>query len=95
MGTACWAGGGRRGEELEGDHARGAVSALNPLPARTRRKVVLSGIETYGDTIHVFVERKAYNGVFLPGYQPGIRPSSARRRPQVHRPHGRQRRLGR
>ena len=51
--------------------ARGAVSAFEP---HTREdgdgKVVLSGIETYGDTIHVFVERKAYNGVFLPGYQP-------------------------
>ena len=50
--------------------ARGAVSAFAP---ETREdgdgKVVLSGIETYGDTIHVFVERKAYNGVFLPGYQ--------------------------
>ena len=50
--------------------ARGAVSAFEP---HTREdgdgKVVLSGIETYGDTIHVFVERKAYNGVFLPGYQ--------------------------
>jgi len=50
--------------------ARGAVSAFKP---HTREdgdgKVVLSGIETYGDTIHVFVERKAYNGVFLPGYQ--------------------------
>ena len=31
--------------------------------------MILSSIETYGDTIHVFVERKAYNGVFLPGYQ--------------------------
>ena len=50
--------------------ARGAVSAFAP---ETREdgdgQVVLSGIETYGDTIHVFVERKAYNGVFLPGYQ--------------------------
>ena len=50
--------------------SRGAVSAFEP---HTREdgdgKVVLSGIETYGDTIHVFVERKAYNGVFLPGYQ--------------------------
>ena len=50
--------------------SRGAVSAFSP---ETREdgdgKVVLSGIETYGDTIHVFVERKAYNGVFLPGYQ--------------------------
>jgi 4-hydroxyphenylpyruvate dioxygenase len=32
-------------------------------------EVVQSGIRTYGDTVHVFVERKNYNGVFLPGYQ--------------------------
>jgi 4-hydroxyphenylpyruvate dioxygenase len=31
--------------------------------------VVRSGIYTYGETVHVFVERKDYNGVFLPGYQ--------------------------
>jgi len=31
--------------------------------------VVLSAIETYGDTIHVFVERKNYDGIFLPGYE--------------------------
>ena len=51
--------------------SRGAVSVF---PPETREdgngKVVLSGIETYGDTIHVFVERKNYNGTFLPGYQP-------------------------
>jgi len=32
-------------------------------------EVVRSGIYTYGETVHVFVERKAYNGVFLPGYE--------------------------
>jgi len=32
--------------------------------------VVLSAIETYGDTVHVFVERRNYTGLFLPGYQP-------------------------
>ena len=32
-------------------------------------EVVLSAIKTYGDTIHVFVERENYNGVFLPGYR--------------------------
>ena len=26
-------------------------------------------IHTYGETVHIFVERKEYNGVFLPGYQ--------------------------
>jgi 4-hydroxyphenylpyruvate dioxygenase len=38
--------------------------------------VVLSGIHTYGETLHVFVERKNYNGIFLPGYKawnPGYR----------------------
>lgn len=41
-------------------------------------EVVLSSIKTYGDTVHTFVERKNYTGVFLPGfvewnpeYQPG------------------------
>ena len=50
---------------------RGAVSVFEP---QTREdadgQVVMSAIETYGDTIHVFVERKNYNGVFLPGYHP-------------------------
>ncbi|MGH1362902.1 MAG: 4-hydroxyphenylpyruvate dioxygenase [Calditrichia bacterium] len=32
-------------------------------------KVVRSGIHTYGDVVHIFVERKDYNGIFLPGYK--------------------------
>jgi 4-hydroxyphenylpyruvate dioxygenase len=32
-------------------------------------EVVLSGIHTYGDTVHLFVERKNYNGVFMPGFR--------------------------
>ena len=31
-------------------------------------EVVLSGIHLYGDTVHVFVERKNYHGLFMPGY---------------------------
>jgi len=31
--------------------------------------VVRSGIHTYGDTVHVFVERSQYEGVFLPGFK--------------------------
>jgi len=31
-------------------------------------KVVTSGIYTYGETVHMFVERNDYNGPFLPGY---------------------------
>ncbi len=32
-------------------------------------EVRLSGIHTYGDTVHIFVERKNYKGVFMPGYR--------------------------
>lgn len=32
--------------------------------------VVRSGIYTYGETVHIFVERKNYKGIFLPGYKP-------------------------
>lgn len=32
-------------------------------------EVVTSGIYTYGETVHLFVERKNYNGVFLPGFK--------------------------
>jgi 4-hydroxyphenylpyruvate dioxygenase len=32
-------------------------------------KVIISGIHTYGDTVHLFIERKDYNGVFMPGFR--------------------------
>ena len=32
-------------------------------------EVVMSGIHTYGDTVHLFIERKNYNGAFMPGYR--------------------------
>ena len=48
---------------------RGAESAFAPRTQRDEYgEVVLSAIRTYGDTIHTFVERQAYNGPFLPGY---------------------------
>jgi len=31
-------------------------------------EVVISGIHTYGDTVHLFIERKNYTGVFMPGF---------------------------
>ena len=31
-------------------------------------EVVISSIKTYGDTVHTFVERKNYNGLFMPGF---------------------------
>jgi 4-hydroxyphenylpyruvate dioxygenase len=32
-------------------------------------EVVKSAIKIYGDTVHVFVERKNYNGPFMPGFE--------------------------
>ncbi len=32
-------------------------------------EVVRAGIYTYGETVHMFVERKNYKGTFLPGYK--------------------------
>lgn len=32
--------------------------------------VVMSSVKTYGDTIHTFVERQNYKGLFLPGFKP-------------------------
>lgn len=48
---------------------RGAKSYMEPTVEKDEHgEVVRSGIYTYGETIHMFVERKNYNGVFLPGY---------------------------
>ena len=49
---------------------RGAKSVRRPEKLRDENgEVVLASIATYGDTIHTFVERRNYHGVFLPGYQ--------------------------
>lgn len=49
---------------------RGAVSFLEPtIETDEHGEVVRAGIYTYGETVHMFVERKNYNGIFLPGYQ--------------------------
>lgn len=48
---------------------RGAKPYFQPTVEKDEYgEVVRSGIHTYGDTVHVFVERKNYNGVFLPGF---------------------------
>lgn len=50
--------------------SRGAESCMEPKTMEDEHgKVVLSGIHTYGETLHIFVERGAYNGPFLPGYK--------------------------
>ena len=49
---------------------RGAKSFQEPYRTEDENGyVVRSGIHTYGETIHIFVERSNYKGVFLPGYR--------------------------
>jgi 4-hydroxyphenylpyruvate dioxygenase len=49
---------------------RGGKSYLEPITLKDDAgEVVLSGIHTYGDTVHLFVERKNYDGVFMPGFK--------------------------
>ncbi|MBC7586798.1 MAG: 4-hydroxyphenylpyruvate dioxygenase [Chitinophagaceae bacterium] len=50
--------------------ARGGKSYLQPFTLKDDDgEVVLSGIHTYGDTVHLFVERKNYTGLFMPGFR--------------------------
>ncbi len=49
---------------------RGAKSYMEPVTLTdTNGEVKLSGICTYGEVVHVFVERKNYQGVFMPGFK--------------------------
>ena len=48
---------------------RGAKPYLEPEVLKDDDGVVIqSGIHTYGDTVHLFIERKNYNGIFMPGF---------------------------
>jgi 4-hydroxyphenylpyruvate dioxygenase len=50
---------------------RGARSVRAPeLVKDEGGEACVAAIATYGDTIHTFVERKRYKGVFLPGFRP-------------------------
>ena len=49
---------------------RGAKSYMEPVVEKDEDgEVVRAGIYTYGETVHMFVERKNYNGDFLPGFK--------------------------
>jgi 4-hydroxyphenylpyruvate dioxygenase len=51
--------------------SRGARGILAPEVLKDDLgEVTRASIAIYGDTIHTFVERKNYRGVFLPGYRP-------------------------
>lgn len=48
---------------------RGAKSFMKPTKESDENgEIVRSGIHTYGDTVHIFVERKNYTGLFLPKF---------------------------
>jgi len=50
---------------------RGARPAREPETlSDANGEIVIAAIETYGDTIHSFVERKNYDGLFMPGFEP-------------------------
>lgn len=52
---------------------RGAKPFMQPTKeADENGYVIRSGIYTYGETVHIFVERKNYNGLFLPGFKKWI-----------------------
>ena len=50
--------------------SRGAKPFMKPVKEVDQNGYVIrSGIYTYGETVHIFVERKNYNGLFLPGFK--------------------------
>jgi len=48
---------------------RGAKNYMQPEILHDEYgEFVMSGIHTYGETVHLFIERKNYTGAFMPGY---------------------------
>jgi 4-hydroxyphenylpyruvate dioxygenase len=57
---------------------RGGKSYMKPERMKDDQgEVVLSGIHTYGDTVHLFIERKNYTGPFMPGFRAWSNPHFA------------------
>jgi len=49
---------------------RGGKSYMEPKTLKDDNgEVVMSGIHTYGDVVHLFIERENYRGVFMPGFR--------------------------
>jgi 4-hydroxyphenylpyruvate dioxygenase len=66
--VALWVDDARK--SFEETTKRGAEVAFEPYTINDEHgEVVLSGIKTYGETVHVFVERKNYKGAFMPGFR--------------------------
>ena len=49
---------------------RGGKSFMEPKTLTDNDgEVVMSGIHTYGDVVHLFIERENYHGAFMPGFR--------------------------
>jgi 4-hydroxyphenylpyruvate dioxygenase len=49
---------------------RGGKSFMEPKTLKDEQgEVVMSGIHTYGDVVHLFIERENYRGAFMPGFR--------------------------
>jgi len=49
---------------------RGGKSYMEPKTLSDKHgQVVMSGIHTYGDVVHLFIERENYRGPFMPGFR--------------------------
>lgn len=60
---------------------RGAQSAAKPVTLTDDHgSVTMASIHTYGDTLHTFVERNDYNGLFMPGFE-AVRPDTPQSKP--------------
>ncbi len=58
-------------EAYKATTSRGAVGAWEPREEKDEYGIYrTAAIRTYGEVIHVFIDRSDYNGVFAPGYQP-------------------------
>ena len=56
---------------------RGAAGVSQPhVLADTHGRVVVADVATYGETIHRFIDRSAYSGAFLPGFD-AVAPNGA------------------
>ena len=56
-------------KSFEETTSRGAKIYMEPTVEKDEfGEVIRAGIYTYGETVHVFVERKNYTGAFLPGF---------------------------
>ena len=50
--------------------SKGAKSVRAPYTSSDENgKVIMATIATYGDTVHTFIQRIDFKGIFLPGYK--------------------------